>query len=135
VSDYFIKGLTKFNEQAMHQWHFPLLQIVTVATGSKPLWPQASGPSLILHRYNGSIVVMGRSRPSLLWSIPAMDANVTVPVAAVTSTSKGRLTSDCLPLLVFIAAISNLTSAYPIAPRQIQIWTYADIHKYRFIKL
>jgi hypothetical protein len=61
------------------------------------------------------------SRPSLLWSMPAMDVDVMVPVAVVTSTSNGWLTSDCLSLLVFIAAMSNLMSAYPVAAGQIQI--------------
>jgi hypothetical protein len=35
------------------------------------LWQWASDLSLILRRYNGSTVAMGRSRPSLLWSVAA----------------------------------------------------------------
>jgi hypothetical protein len=46
-----------------------LLQTCTVATDHKPLWPRATGPSLLLCRYSGSTVAMGRSHLSLLRSV------------------------------------------------------------------
>jgi hypothetical protein len=61
------------------------------------------------------------SRPSLLWSIVVMGTDVTVPITAVTSSSDGRLTSDCPSLLVFTAGMDNLMSDYLVTAGQIQI--------------
>jgi hypothetical protein len=92
------------------------------------------------------------SHPSLLWSIAATGADVILPVAAVTSSSDERLTSDCSSLLIFTtvtAAGFRLSVAASIhsSIRQSDVrlpsyyWTdsdldiHADIHKYIFIKL
>jgi hypothetical protein len=44
----------------------PLLRTCIVALGRKSLWPQATSPLLLLRRYSGNTVVIGRRRPSLL---------------------------------------------------------------------
>jgi hypothetical protein len=47
------------------------------------------------------------SHLSLLWSVAVTGADVTLPVAAVISSSDGRLTSDCPLLLVFKVAMGG----------------------------
>jgi hypothetical protein len=47
-----------------------------------------------------------------------------VPVATVSSSSDGQLTSDYPSLLIFTAAMGNLMSDYSVTAGQIQIYTY-----------
>jgi hypothetical protein len=48
-----------------------LLQLATVATSRKSLWPRTIGSSLLNHRYSGSLVATGRRCSSLLWILVA----------------------------------------------------------------
>jgi hypothetical protein len=74
-----------------------------------------------LQWYHSSDGYHGNSRPSLLWFVAAMGADVTLPIVVVTSNSDGRLTSDCPSLLVFTATSDNATSDYLVTAEQIQI--------------
>jgi hypothetical protein len=50
-----------------------LLRIDTVAMDGKSLWSQATGPSLLKHRYSGSSVAIDVFCSSLLWLLVEMD--------------------------------------------------------------
>jgi hypothetical protein len=62
-----------FSQIIFYMWEREksLLQIGTVAM-DKPLWVQVTDSSLLLHLCSDSTVMMGRSRPSQLWSVAAM---------------------------------------------------------------
>jgi hypothetical protein len=76
--------------------------------------------------------------PSLLWSVVATGADIMMPVAAVSSSSDGRLLSQCPLLLGVTAATDNLISDYLLLLDRFRFrhtCRHSQIHVYQAIMI